>query len=111
MSRDGAQPARKDQERRPAVQEQPGPSRGHGPVVAAQHQDRVSPGELMIEPVVLPQLRRERARPIVHPPRTDVDYGSVLIEMFLNCTRLGGEVHTPSFFEPWCCSPIGPSFG
>ena len=31
-----------------------------------------------------------------------------LIEIFRNCTRLGGATQTPFFFSPWCCKAMGP---
>ena len=36
---------------------------------------------------------------------------SSLIEMLRNCTSAGGEVHSPSFFEPWCCRAMRPRGG
>src|SRR5688572_5038966 len=38
-------------------------------------------------------------------------FASSRTAMLRNCRRLGELVHWPSFFEPWCCSAIGPRGG
>src|SRR5688500_8480433 len=57
-----------------------------------------------------PTQRRDELRMIARVQFSNRQRSS-LIEMFRNCTSDGGETHLPSFFEPWCCSAIGPRAG
>ena len=77
---------------------------------------------LRIRHAVVRRIPDEPARRIdrssadgVSRPSTSADgrtQPSSLMKMFLNCTRLGGPVHWPSFrLPPWCCSASGPRAG
>src|SRR5207248_6210060 len=63
---DRAEPAGKNQQWRPSLQEELRSARRHHRVVAAEHENRVGVRQLMIDVMVVPDFLDQGAYPIVH---------------------------------------------